>query len=84
MTLTSFESLTRETRGFAKPAADTKRASVAPAMFAIGVSAMLLLSGCAMAPVQGPPPAELALNLGEATSWLGQAQETGSTSLAGR
>ena len=84
MTVTRLERLTREAFGSASSAADIQRAYVAPAMLAIGVATMLLLSGCAMNPVQAPPPADLALNLGEATSWLGQAEATGGTSLAGR
>ena len=84
MTVTRLERLTREALGSASSAADTQSGFVVPAMVAIGVTALLLLSGCAMNPVQPPPPAELTLNLGEATSWLGQAQATGGSSLAGR
>ena len=87
MTTTRLDRLTREALGTnesGRPSADIKASFVAPAMLIVTVAAVLLLSGCAVNPVQQYQPGVGALNLGEATSWLGDVAATGSASYAGR
>jgi hypothetical protein len=87
MTTTRLDHLTREALGTNKsgsPSADAKASLVAPAMLIITVTAVLLLSGCAVNPVQQYQPGVGALNLGEATSWLDDVPAAGSASYAGR
>ena len=74
MTTTRIERLTREALGThqpASPGADEKASYAAPALIIIAVTAVLLLSGCALNPEQ--PSQTGATN----TSGLGQAQGLG-------
>lgn len=84
MTATRLERPKRQALGSASPGADMKASYVAPALVTIAVTAVLLLSGCAVNPVQEMQPGGVALNLGDATSWLVQVKAAGSTSHAGR
>ena len=86
MTTTRLDRLTREALGTNKsgsPSADIKASFVSPAMLIITVTAVLL-SGCAVNPVQQYQPGVGALNLGEATSWLDDVPAAGGASYAGR
>ena len=84
MTTTRIQRLTREALGThqpASPGADEKASYAAPALLIVAVTAVLLLSGCALNPAQQNQPG--ALNPGEATSWLDQVQSVGSASFTG-
>ena len=80
MTTTRIERLTREALGThtpASPGADEKASYAAPALIIIAVTAVLLLSGCALNPEQQYQTG--AANLGEATIRVGQAHVMGNT-----
>lgn len=80
MTTTRIERLTREALGPhtpASPGADEKASYAAPALIIIAVTAVLLLSGCALNPERQYQTS--AANLGEATLGIGQVQAMGNT-----
>ena len=84
MTTTRIERLTREALGPhtpASPGADEKASYAAPALIIIAVTAVLLLSGCALNPEQQYQTG--AANLGGATSWLDQVQSVGRATFTG-
>ena len=84
MTTNRIERLTREALGTQVPAnSDAGRTAsyAAPALLIVAVTAVLLLSGCALNPEQQYQTG--ALNPGEATSWLDQVQSVGSASFTG-
>ena len=84
MTTTRIQRLTREALGThqpANPGTDETASFAAPALLIVAVTAVLLLSGCALNPEQQYQTG--AANLGGATSWLDQVQSVGSASFTG-
>ena len=80
MTTTRIERLTREALGThtpASPGAAGKASYAAPALLIVAVTAVLLLSGCALNPEQQYQTG--AANLGEATIGVGQVHVMGKT-----
>ena len=78
MTTTRIQRLTREALGThqpANPGTDETASYAAPALLIVAVTAVLLLSGCALNPEQQSLTG--AANPGEVTSGLGQAQGFG-------
>lgn len=87
MTTTRRDRLTREALGTPRYGgldADTKTSLVDPALLIGLVATVLLLSGCALAPVQEQSSAGMTLDLGDATVWLVQVPPATLAALAGR
>ena len=87
MTTIRHERLTRQALGTPRYVgldADTKASLATPALVISAVVTVLLLSGCALVPVQEQSASRMALDLGDATVWLVQVPPATLAALAGR
>ncbi len=87
MTTTRRDRLTREALGTPRYGgldADAKASLATPALVISAVVTVLLLSGCALVPVQEQSASGMALDLGDATVWLAPAPPATLAALAGR